>query len=155
LEHASVIVAEKERHYLSHNAFRFYDGALALLGDLRRAGVALALVSGAGRVRLTKTCGADFLELFGVVITGDDVTHGKPHPEPYLRAAEALVVPADRCLVVENAPLGIRAAKAAGMDCVAIMSTLGRPFLLDADLVVSSLDEIRPVVSSPALISGR
>lgn len=54
----------------------------------------------------------------GVLVTADDVRHGKPHPEGYLAAAQRLGVPADKCVVVEDAPAGIRAARAAGVGHV-------------------------------------
>lgn len=53
-----------------------------------------------------------------VLVTADDVRHGKPHPEGYLAAAQRLGVPADQCVVVEDAPAGIRAARAAGVGHV-------------------------------------
>jgi len=105
-------------------------------------------VSGAGRARLTTTCGNAFLERFDVVITADDVRDGKPNPEPYLTAASRLQARPDECLVVENAPLGIRAAKGAGMDCVALTTTLDARFLTEADAVLATLGDVSAVVSS-------
>lgn len=57
---------------------------------------------------------------FEVVITAEDVAHGKPHPEPYLRAAEALGLPASRCLVVEDALPGVASGVAAGAAVLAL-----------------------------------
>jgi beta-phosphoglucomutase len=59
-------------------------------------------------------------EFFCVVITGDDVVLGKPHPQPFLAAADALEVPPSRCLVIEDSPSGIEAARRAGMYSVAV-----------------------------------
>lgn len=74
-----------------------------------------------------------------VFVDGDDVAEGKPSPEGYLKAAELLgVLPAD-CLVVEDAPAGVRAGKAAGMTVLAIATTHRANELSDADEVVSSL----------------
>jgi sugar-phosphatase len=69
------------------------------------------------------------LELVGlpipaVLVTADDVRRGKPHPEPYLLAARLLGRPAQSCLVIEDAPLGIDAARAAGMQVLGITTTL-------------------------------
>lgn len=66
----------------------------------------------------------------------------KPDPDLYLYAASRLGVAASGCVVIEDAPLGIEAARRAGMKCIAITTTLGREFLLTADLVVSSFSEI-------------
>ncbi len=77
-----------------------------------------------------------------VLVTADDVTHGKPHPEPFLKAARRLGVDPGRCLVVEDAPKGIEAAQAAGCFTLAVVTTTPRE-LLDADAVVADLSEIR------------
>jgi mannitol-1-/sugar-/sorbitol-6-phosphatase len=77
-----------------------------------------------------------------VLVTADDVTHGKPHPEPFLKAARRLGVDPGRCLVIEDAPKGIEAAQAAGCFTLAVVTTTPRE-LLDADAVVADLSEIR------------
>jgi mannitol-1-/sugar-/sorbitol-6-phosphatase len=77
-----------------------------------------------------------------VLVTADDVTHGKPHPEPFLEAARRLGVDPGRCLVVEDAPKGLEAAQAAGCFTLAVVTTTPRE-LLDADAVVADLSEIR------------
>lgn len=82
-----------------------------------------------------------------VVITFDDVEHGKPHPEPFLTAAERLGVDPRQCLVVEDAPSGLAAARAAGCATLALTSTSAADEL-DADAVVTNLAQVR-FVSSP------
>jgi len=78
-----------------------------------------------------------------VLITADDVEHGKPHPEPYLKGAEGLrFKPAD-CLVIEDAPAGIRAARAAGMKVIGLASTYPASKLAEADSVVAGLGQIQ------------
>ena len=75
-------------------------------------------------------------------INGDMVTHKKPNPEIYLTAAQALGInPAD-CVVIEDAVEGIKAAKAAGMRCIAITNSFPAEKLRDADLVVDSAEHI-------------
>lgn len=77
-----------------------------------------------------------------VLVTADDVENGKPHPEPYARAAEALGVDPGECVVVEDAPAGIAAAKAAGMRVIAVTTTYGADALGGADLVCGSMHEV-------------
>ena len=77
-----------------------------------------------------------------VLVTADQVEHGKPAPDPYLLAAERLGVDPARCLVVEDAPLGLQAAKAAGCATLAVVTTTARE-KLQADAVVSDLSEVR------------
>ena len=76
---------------------------------------------------------------FQAVIAWEDCRRGKPDPDPYLRAAEGLGLPAARCVAVEDAPGGIRAARAAGMRCVAVTHSCPRERLGEADLVVDDL----------------
>ena len=82
------------------------------------------------------------LEWFDVVLTGDDVERKKPEPQIYLRTAERLRVPPERCVVFEDAPAGVAAAQRAGMCCVAVTSTVSASELAGADLIVDSLAEV-------------
>ena len=77
-----------------------------------------------------------------VLVTADDVTNGKPHPEPYLKGAELLGVKPAQCLVIEDAPAGIQAAHAAGMKAIALASTYPALKLQEADAVVEKLNQI-------------
>ncbi|MGA2796886.1 MAG: HAD family phosphatase [Thermoguttaceae bacterium] len=84
-------------------------------------------------------------DLFSAIVTGMDVTRGKPDPQVFLLAAERLGVPPSRCVVIEDAQPGIAAAQAAGMAAVGLVSTgRTREELAAADLVVKSLAEISP-----------
>ncbi len=78
-----------------------------------------------------------------VMVTADDVVNGKPHPEPYLKGAELLGVNPAECLVIEDAPAGIRAAHAGGMKAIGLTSTYPATALSDADWVVHNLAEIQ------------
>ena len=78
-----------------------------------------------------------------VMVAADDVKHGKPHPEPYLKGAHLLGVnPAD-CLVIEDAPAGILSAHAAGMKVIALASTYAALALSEADAVVERLEQLK------------
>jgi len=78
-----------------------------------------------------------------VLITSDDVTHGKPHPEPYLKGAEGLKYRPAECLVIEDAPAGIQSARAGGMKVLGITSTYRADALRQADAVIGKLGQIR------------
>jgi beta-phosphoglucomutase len=83
--------------------------------------------------------------LFGAVVTGEDVTRGKPDPQVFLIAAERLGIGPGRCAVIEDAPAGVAAANAAGMASVGLLSTGRTPAdLAAAHAVVGSLGEISP-----------
>jgi HAD superfamily hydrolase (TIGR01509 family) len=97
-------------------------GARELLHAVRDAGVPAALVTSTHR-RLTEialnTIGREF---FAVTVCGDEVHRPKPHADPYLRAAELLGVEAAQCVAIEDSPLGIAAAEAAGCAVLAVPS---------------------------------
>lgn len=82
------------------------------------------------------------LDEFDAVVTGDDVTRKKPDPQIYEITSEKLGVEPSNCVVFEDAPAGVQAAKEAGMACVAVTSSVEAPQLQHADLVVDSLGEI-------------
>ena len=77
-----------------------------------------------------------------VMVCADEVTHGKPHPEGYLAAAARLGVAPARCLVVEDAPAGLEAARAAGMRALAVATTHAPDDLRGAELIASALDAV-------------
>src|SRR5579871_4542173 len=77
-----------------------------------------------------------------VLVTSDDVTHGKPHPEPYLKGAERLGFPAVECLVMEDAPAGIESAHAGGMKVIGLASTYPAAKLGEADAVIRGFQEL-------------
>jgi mannitol-1-/sugar-/sorbitol-6-phosphatase len=86
-----------------------------------------------------------------VLITADDVINGKPHPEPYLKGAEALGVDPKECLVIEDAPAGIRAAHAGGMKVIGFASTYKSDQLTEADAVIRTFKELSVVVDGRSL----
>jgi mannitol-1-/sugar-/sorbitol-6-phosphatase len=81
-----------------------------------------------------------------VLITADDVINGKPHPEPYLKGAQALGFEANQCLVIEDAPAGIRSAHAAGMKAIGFASTYKAEQLTEADAVIKKFTELTVTV---------
>jgi sugar-phosphatase len=85
-----------------------------------------------------------------VLIAAGDVKSGKPHPEPYLRAAEQLGMAASKCVVIEDAPAGIQAARSAGMGVIAVAATHPPAALADADVVARRLSDIRVGLSQDA-----
>jgi HAD superfamily hydrolase (TIGR01509 family) len=103
------VIAQVHRHGVP-----WRPGAEQLLRELREAGVPCALVT-MSYTSLAEVIVASLPEgTFRAVVTGDSVTHGKPHPEPYLTAAELLDVPITHCIAIEDSPTGIASAEAAG-----------------------------------------
>jgi len=114
----------------------------------RKMGLKTAIVTGSVRSNLEWTLSDEERAMFDVILSSEYYSKGKPHPEPYLNAARQLGFPPEACLVVENAPLGIQSAKAAGMFCVAITTTLPASDLKDADLVVPDIDRLKDYLDS-------
>ena len=78
-----------------------------------------------------------------VLVAADDVQKGKPDAEPYLKGAELLKVKPAQCLVIEDAPAGIRSAHAGGMKAIALTSTYPESELREADVVLQNLGQIK------------
>jgi beta-phosphoglucomutase family hydrolase len=118
-------------------------GALLLMRQLQERGFKQGIASSAPRenVRLLlKAVGAE--EFIQDIVSEEDVHRGKPAPEVFLVAARKLGALPRSCVVIEDAVAGVRAAKAAGMKCLAITTTHPRESLAEADLVVDNLKEI-------------
>ncbi len=77
-----------------------------------------------------------------VYVTGDQVENKKPDPELFLTAAERIGIAASYCVVIEDAPNGVQAAKAAGAKCIAVTNTTKKENLSKADMVCDSIEEI-------------
>lgn len=139
--------ARKEAIYrdLVQAEFPAMDGAVELVDALAAAGFRLAVGSSGPPENIELA-----LERLGrrsafqAMVTGRDVTRGKPDPQVFQLAAGRLRVPAAACVVVEDAPVGIAAARAAGMASVALTGTAPAERLCEADLVVASLRELGP-----------
>jgi beta-phosphoglucomutase len=128
--------AEKEGAYraLSKEAIQPMTGARRLLERLAARGIPVAIATSAPGENVTHTLAEmDLGAVFGVIARSDQVPHGKPAPDVYLHAARLLGVPAAACLAFEDAPIGVVAARRAGMRCIAIASTFTAAALAEAD----------------------
>ncbi len=124
-EEAQRLAGAKRAYFRQIFEPKLVPGIGPLLHDLHGRGYRLGLVTGSARSVVDESLApTGVAALFDAVVTGDQVARGKPDPEPYRIAAERLGLPPAECLAVENAPLGIRSAKGAGMGCVALETTL-------------------------------
>ncbi len=113
---------------------------VACIRWLAKRHVPIALVTGSLRPEADLVLNSFAIaDAFSAVVTVEDVTHGKPHPEGYLRGAKLLDVRPEHCVVVEDAPSGIAAANAAGIPCIALTTTYPRGKLTAADRIVNAL----------------
>ena len=130
---------------------RAFPGVRRFIEECQAQGVAMGVASAAIAKNVNFLVAALGLQdYFGALLTANEITHPKPHPEIYLKAAAKLGVNPAACAVFEDSFVGVEAAKRAGMKCVAIASTFSAEDLhhqAHADLIVSSFD----VISLPTL----
>jgi sugar-phosphatase len=105
------------------------------------------IVTSGTRQLATKRLHVAGLPVPAKMITADDVTRGKPDPEPYLAGAAKLGFAATDCLVFEDAPSGILSAQAGGMPVVALVTTYEHEQLSEADVIVASLEAVRVAIA--------
>lgn len=119
-------------------------GARKFIVDCRRRGLKLAVASSADQVKLDGNLKEIGLGggTFDAAVCGTDIERKKPHPDIFLRAAKLLDLPPGECLVVEDAPNGVRAAKAAGSRCLALTTSFDAATLKEA-----GADETAPNLS--------
>ena len=144
-ESVSDLVAE--RNQLVADLFRQFlrpmPHALQLVRSVQAAQIKTGLVTSSPQDLVDLALSRlNITELFDLILSGDQVARGKPAPDIYLTAAEALGVSHENCLVIEDAPHGVAAAKAAGMCCLAISTSASEPKLGAADRVVRDFAEV-------------
>lgn len=127
-------------------------GARDALAMTRDAGVPMALVTNTNRAlaeHALETLGREF---FDATVCGDEVAHGKPAPDVYLRAAELLGVPIDRCLAIEDSPTGVLAAEAARCSVLVVPCEIPVPTgpgrIFRESLVGVGLDDLHSYLAS-------
>jgi len=125
--------------HLDRGRIEVYDGADALMREAMAAGLPLALVSNSTRRLMDKVLAAHPDYRFDLTIAGDEVPHGKPHPGPYWEAAHRLEVPIGDCLIVEDSPTGVAAARDSGA-CVVAVQHMGQLDPGPRGIVVERLD---------------
>lgn len=119
---AEEMYAEKSRLVDAAGKPPAMDGVASVLRLMKDAGMTIVVVTGSGHRSLLDDLERRFPGLIDskMMVTSFDVKHGKPHPEPYLKGMEKAGASADETIVVENAPLGVRSAKAAGAFVIAV-----------------------------------
>jgi len=146
------LAQEKAEYQIAHldGNVQPMPGLIELLDWVDQSGLKKAVASSGLRRYIDAVLSAVNLRArFNVIISADDVVNGKPAPDVFLAAATALHVAPQNCLVLEDAPLGVQAAKAAGMTCWAVPNAHSRALdLSPADRVVASLSEVKSILMS-------
>ena len=156
-EEVKMISREKEATFrrLVKDDIQALPGVVELIESIAKAGFLLAIVSSTPGENIELiTAKLGIKKYFNLLINGDDVKEGKPSPQCFLLAAEKLGVKPKNCLVMEDAVVGVQAAKRAGMYCISITNTCLRKDISGADLIVDDLtgitvQMIEELLSSP------
>ncbi len=142
----SDLAREKTLYQIEHldGNVQAMPGLYELLREIDRRGLGKAMATSGTHAYVDAILTAiGLVGRFEVIITGDDVAKGKPEPDVFLAAAHTLGRPPESCLVLEDAPAGVQAAKAAGMTCFAIPNEHTKILDLSAaDRVLGSLSEV-------------
>ena len=142
------LVEKKKEYYLKIFKAEFYEGLYDLLDYLKENKIPAAIVTGGDRDRVLKLQDRYFQGYFKGLISSDDVENTKPYPEPYLKGAKLLDLNPEECVVIENAPLGVKAGKKAGMYVIGVTTTVKRGILNEADIVVENMQAVRQTIIS-------
>jgi beta-phosphoglucomutase len=135
-------IEEKRAYYRTIVQKKQYPGAFEAIDALKSRGFKIALVTACALKNMQHSLTEEQQSHFDFIITGDEVPRAKPFPDPYLAAARQLGLQPEQCVVIENAPLGVEAAKSAGMHCIAIETTLGREYLQGADDILTNIQDL-------------
>jgi HAD superfamily hydrolase (TIGR01509 family) len=143
-EHAKLIADKRGRyeHTRATEGLPVVAGVVEMLMGARARGLLQAVVTSSGAADVDAVM--DLLRvrhLFDAFIYGSDVKEGKPAPECFLLAATRLEVPPRECWVIEDSVAGVRAAKAAGMKCLAVTTSFSSQQLSEADIITDGFSD--------------
>lgn len=138
-----LVVIKKKFFKKNFKKVNYYSNTLKILRYLKLNKIKIALVSSSHLDQIIKSSTKNFLNNFDVIISGEDTKNNKPSPDPYLLGLKKLKLKPKNCLVIENAPIGIIAAKKAGLKTIAITNTLDKKYLLNADLIINNIIELK------------
>lgn len=113
--------------YLKNNSFPIMDGAIDAINELINLGIKIGVVTGTNYDNLKNTLDSNpVFSKLSVVITGDDVSNNKPHPECYLLALSKLGIKPSECLAIEDTEIGLISANKAGIDCIVVPTEMSK-----------------------------
>ncbi len=136
----------KENHYreIARNKLEPLPGVIQILSELKRVGFKLAVGSSGPPENVALTLNTlNITKYFDTIITAAEVEKGKPEPDVFLIVAKTLKIKPKNCLVIEDAPVGIEAAKRAGMLSVALTTTHSKKELSGARIIIRDLSVIK------------
>lgn len=143
------LVKRESSHFLSKlrqiTELKPIDGVQSLITSIHNANIPTALASSSTRECIDIVLRRlNLMRYFNKRVSGEDVQHGKPNPDIFIHTAELLGISSHECLVIEDSHNGVRAAKSAGMYCIAYKNpnTTGEQDLSSADMIISDYAEV-------------
>lgn len=136
---------EKIRHeMMDKEAIKSIPGVIDLIIRLSESGVPLAIASSSSKKNINQVVDTfNIKSYFKVIVSGEDCVHSKPFPDVFLKAASELDVDPQRCLVIEDASNGVKAAKAAKMTCIGFQNpNFSIQNLEESDYIISNFDDL-------------
>ncbi len=144
-ERLAEVVYTKQQFVLEmidNGEVRAFPGSIELVRSAARV-MPVAVCSGAARVEIERILKRfEILDVFGCIVTADDVEKAKPDPAGYRMTAQKLGVEPERCVTIEDTPTGLRAAKGAGLKAVGVCHSVSADALGQADRVVETTEQI-------------
>jgi sugar-phosphatase len=150
LDAAAENIEVENRELADTEGLTVFPGALDLLRSLPQG--KWTIVTSGTRPLATLRLQVGGLPVPERMVTADDVSKGKPNPEPYLKGAEILGLRAEDCVVIEDAPSGLKAANAAGCRSFGVPTTYRPEELGDATVLLNSLSQLRAKFDKNGLI---
>jgi len=145
-QQAKFALAKKLKYFteiISQNGIQPVPFAVKLLQQLQQYDLKIALATSSRRKKMKMVLKlTGLLPYFEVIVTGEEVSRSKPAPDIFLMAAKKLDLTPIECLVIEDAINGIKAAKNAGMKCIAITTTHSAEMLQEADLIIDTYEAV-------------
>ena len=141
-EEQAMLIEKKRSLYKTIAPAGLIPEARKLIDAAIKLGVKCNIVTGSIRNNMNSVLVSDEFELFEHIITAEMYMNGKPFPDPYLMGLAKSGYSAENSIVLENAPMGIKSAKAAGLKTVAITSTLPPEYLKEADEIIKEYQEL-------------
>jgi len=138
------VLAKKMNYYWKlYDQAKLFPGVLELLSKLKQQHFKLALVTSSEMIEAKKMIDRFDLNIFNTIVSFEDCQHRKPAPDCYLIVAKKLNVSPSECVVIEDSPIGVKAAKSAGMKCIAVTNTFPKEQLQQADYIIDNLNKIK------------
>ncbi|MEJ5263976.1 MAG: HAD family phosphatase [Bacteroidales bacterium] len=141
------IAIEKEALYreVFKSTIKAPDGLVSVLFELRKRNIRLGVATSGPKENLDFVLdNLDIRHFFDALVEESQITHGKPHPEIYLKAAGLLGVIPQECIAIEDSIFGLQSAKSAGMKAIAITTSFSPEKLTLADKIINSFTELDP-----------